>query len=71
MRVAPSPAVAPAAALVVAFTLLLAACSKESAAPEGREQAVIDKADQDVIAAQAEAEAPAPAPASAPTASAP
>jgi hypothetical protein len=71
MRVAPSPA----AALVVAFTLLLAACSKESAAPEGREQAVIDKADQDVIAAQAEAEAPAPAPtasaASAPTASAP
>ena len=33
--------------------LLLSACSKEAEAPAGNEQAVIDKADADVKAAEA------------------
>ncbi len=43
-------------ALVLAL-LFLAACSKEAEAPPGNEQAVIDKANADVMAAQAEAQA--------------
>ncbi|WP_353216362.1 hypothetical protein [Sandarakinorhabdus sp.] len=39
------------------FILLLAACSKQSAAPAGNEQTVIDKANADVAAAQAQAQA--------------
>lgn len=39
----------------LALTLLLAACSKDAAAPQGNEQAVIDKANADVMAAEAEA----------------
>lgn len=35
--------------------LLLAACSKQADAPAGNEQAVIDKANADVTAAEAEA----------------
>ncbi len=35
--------------------LLLSACSKEADAPAGNEQAVIDKADADVKAAEAAA----------------
>jgi hypothetical protein len=35
--------------------LLLAACSKQADAPAGNEQAVIDKANADVMAAEAEA----------------
>lgn len=35
--------------------LLLAACSKQEDAPAGNEQAVIDKANADVAAAEAEA----------------
>lgn len=35
--------------------LLVAACSKEAEAPPGNEQAVIDKANADVMAAEAEA----------------
>ena len=45
-------------ALILAF-LFLAACSKEQDAPAGNEQAVIDKANNDVMAAQAESK-PAP-----------
>ncbi len=37
--------------------LLLVACSKSEEPPAGNEQAVIDKANADVVAAQAEAEA--------------
>lgn len=37
--------------------LLLAACNKTAEAPAGKEQAVIDKANADVAAAQAEANA--------------
>jgi len=36
---------------------LLAACGQESAAPQGNEQAVIDKANADVAAAEAAAAA--------------
>ncbi len=35
--------------------LLLAACSKEAEAPAGNSQAVIDKANADVVAAEAAA----------------
>lgn len=42
------------------IALMLAACSKETAAPAGNEQAVIDKANADVAAAEAEAAQPAP-----------
>lgn len=35
--------------------LLLAACSKEAPPPKGNEQAVVDKANADVMAAEAEA----------------
>lgn len=42
-------------ALMILPLLLLAACSKEAAAPTGNEQAVIDKADADVAAAESEA----------------
>ena len=48
-------------ALILAF-LFLAACSKEQAAPSGNEQAVIDKANNDVMAAQAESAGDQPAP---------
>ena len=41
--------------MILPLLLLLAACSKEAAAPTGNEQAVIDKANADVTAAQAEA----------------
>ena len=40
---------------LVPLLLLVSACSREAAAPEGNEQAVIDKADADVAAAEAEA----------------
>ena len=36
--------------------LLLVACSKQQAAPTGNEQAVIDKANSDVMAAEAESQ---------------
>ena len=42
-------------AILPLLVLLLAGCSKEAAAPTGNEQAVIDKADADVAAAEAEA----------------
>lgn len=45
-------------ALILA-ALLLAACSKQQDAPAGNEQAVIDKANNDVMAAEAERQ-PAP-----------
>ncbi len=38
--------------------LMLSACSKETEAPAGNQQAVIDKADADVQAAEAEAAKP-------------
>ena len=41
-------------ALLFITFLLLAACSKEVEAPTGNEQAVIDKANSDVMAAEAE-----------------
>ncbi len=37
--------------------VLLVSCNKEAAAPAGKEQAVIDKANADVMAAEAEADA--------------
>jgi uncharacterized protein YcfL len=37
------------------IALLLASCGQQPAAPAGNEQAVIDKADQDMITAEAEA----------------
>lgn len=37
---------------LLALTLLLCACGKADEAPAGNEQAVIDKADADVAAAQ-------------------
>ncbi len=37
------------------LAMLLTACSKEAAAPQGNEQAVIDKAEADVAAAEAAA----------------
>ncbi|WP_164156197.1 hypothetical protein [Sandarakinorhabdus rubra] len=45
----------PALALVL---LLLTACGKQEEAPQGNQQAVIDKANADVAAASAEADAP-------------
>ncbi|WP_310475908.1 hypothetical protein [Sandarakinorhabdus sp.] len=46
------------AALII-LVLLLSACSKGDEAPAGNEQAVIDKANSDVMAAEAESK-PAP-----------
>jgi outer membrane biogenesis lipoprotein LolB len=43
------------ALLLLSASLLLAACSKDAAAPAGNEQAVIDKANADVMAAEAAA----------------
>ncbi|WP_353199182.1 hypothetical protein [Sandarakinorhabdus sp.] len=42
-------------ALMLLLVLTLAACSKEAATPQGNEQAVIDKANADVAAAEAAA----------------
>lgn len=53
-------------ALLILSVLFLAACSKEAAAPTGDEQAVIDKANADVMAAESEAQIQAPAEAQAP-----
>lgn len=39
---------------LILVVLLLAGCSKEVAAPTGNEQAVIDKANADVMAAEAQ-----------------
>lgn len=41
----------------IVLALLLAGCSNDAAAPAGNEQAVIDKANSDVMAAEAEAAA--------------
>ena len=41
--------------MLAIVALLLVSCSKETAAPAGNEQAVIDKANADVMAAEAEA----------------
>jgi hypothetical protein len=40
----------------IPLLLLLSACSKQAEAPAGNEQAVIDKADADVRAAEAAAQ---------------
>jgi len=40
---------------LLVLALILAACSKGDKAPAGNEQAVIDKANADVMAAEAEA----------------
>ncbi len=42
-------------AILLLLLLLLAACSKGEDKPAGNEQAVIDKANADVVAAEAEA----------------
>jgi hypothetical protein len=41
--------------LLLPLLLLLSACSKEAEAPAGNQQAVIDKAEADVMAAEAAA----------------
>ncbi len=41
--------------LLLPLLLLLSACSKEAEAPAGNQQAVIDKAEADVVAAEAAA----------------
>ncbi len=41
--------------LLLPLLLLLAACSEKAEAPAGNQQAVIDKADADVKAAEAQA----------------
>jgi outer membrane biogenesis lipoprotein LolB len=55
-------------AILFLAIVLLAACSKQAEAPTGNEQAVIDKANADVAAAEGEARIQAPPESQAPPA---